>query len=208
MNSASVRFSWTPVNLTVVYHYTVHYTKVGGVSDTVTLSDTVSSGVVSEDSSTSSVSLLQSISLESCTLDLLITHYHQKHVCELDLYGRYSITTYFLCVCITFFSFNNSANVSNNKEVLFIFKCVFNHYCSIISTDMSSYTTCTGSSSGLLAGLVIGWILFIITLVGCFIIITILVYAVDGRCQKLKCKCACTCQYDILLIQETSRIYR
>ena len=103
MNSVSVRFSWTPVNLTVVYHYTVHYTKVGGVSDTVTLSDTVSSGVVSEDSSTSSVSLLQSMSLESCTLDLLITHYHQKHVCELDLYGRYSITTYFLCVCITFF---------------------------------------------------------------------------------------------------------
>ena len=47
LNSTSVRVSWTPVNLTVVYHYTVHYTTVGGVSGTVTFPDTVSSGVVS-----------------------------------------------------------------------------------------------------------------------------------------------------------------
>ena len=39
--------SWTPVNLTVVYHYIVHYTTVGGVNGTVTFPDTVSSGVVS-----------------------------------------------------------------------------------------------------------------------------------------------------------------
>ena len=38
--------SWTPVNLTVVYHYTVHYT-MGGVNGTVTFPDTISSGVVS-----------------------------------------------------------------------------------------------------------------------------------------------------------------
>ena len=162
MNSASVRFSWTPVNLTVVYHYSTLYITLKWVESVIQSHCQTQSPLewcqdCREDSSTSSVSLSQSISLESCTLDLLITHYHQKHVCELDIYGRYSITTYFLCVCIIFFP---SANVSNNKEVPFIFKCVFNHYCSIISTDMSSYTTCTGSSSGLLAGLVIGWILF------------------------------------------------
>ena len=47
LNSTSVRVTWTPVNLTVVYHYTVHYTTVGGVNGTVTFPDTVSSGVVS-----------------------------------------------------------------------------------------------------------------------------------------------------------------
>ena len=47
LNSASVRVSWTPVNLTVVYHYTVHYTTVSGSNGTVTFPDTVSSGVVS-----------------------------------------------------------------------------------------------------------------------------------------------------------------
>ena len=47
LNSTSVRVFWTPVNLTVVYHYTVHYTTVGGVNGTVTFPDTVSSGVVS-----------------------------------------------------------------------------------------------------------------------------------------------------------------
>ena len=47
LNSTSVKVSWTPVNLTVMYHYTVHYTTVGGVSGTVTFPDTVSSGVVS-----------------------------------------------------------------------------------------------------------------------------------------------------------------
>ena len=47
INSTSVRVSWTPVNLTVVYLYTVHYTTVGGVSGIVTFPDTVSSGVVS-----------------------------------------------------------------------------------------------------------------------------------------------------------------
>ena len=39
--------SWTPVNLTVVDHYTVHYTTVGGVNGTVIFSTTSSSGVVS-----------------------------------------------------------------------------------------------------------------------------------------------------------------
>ena len=47
LNSTSVRVSWTPVNLTVVHHYTVHYTTVGGVNSTATFSATSSSGVVS-----------------------------------------------------------------------------------------------------------------------------------------------------------------
>ena len=47
LSSTSVRVSWTPVNLTAMYHYTVHYTTVGGVSGTVTFPSTVSSGVVS-----------------------------------------------------------------------------------------------------------------------------------------------------------------
>ena len=47
LNSTSVMVSWTPVNLTVMYHYTVHYTTVGGVNGTVIFPDTVSSGVVS-----------------------------------------------------------------------------------------------------------------------------------------------------------------
>ena len=42
-----MRVSWTPVNLTVVYHYTVHYTTVDGVNGMVTFPYTVSSGVVS-----------------------------------------------------------------------------------------------------------------------------------------------------------------
>ena len=47
LNSTSASVSWTLVNLTVVYHYTVHYTTVSGVSGTVTFPNTVSSGVVS-----------------------------------------------------------------------------------------------------------------------------------------------------------------
>ena len=47
LNTTSVRVSWTPVNLTVLDHYTVHYT-VGGVNGTVSFSATSSSGVVSE----------------------------------------------------------------------------------------------------------------------------------------------------------------
>ena len=46
-SSTSVMVSWTPINLTVVHHYTVHYTTMGGVSGTVNFPDTVSSGVVS-----------------------------------------------------------------------------------------------------------------------------------------------------------------
>ena len=42
-----MRVSWTPVNLTVVDHYTVHYTTVGGVNGTVTFPNTATSGVVS-----------------------------------------------------------------------------------------------------------------------------------------------------------------
>ena len=47
LNSTSVNVSWTPVNLTVVNHYNVHYTTVGGVNRTVTFSATASYGVVS-----------------------------------------------------------------------------------------------------------------------------------------------------------------
>ena len=47
LSSTSVIVSWTPVNLTVVDHYTVHYTTVGGVSGIVSFPATSSSGVVS-----------------------------------------------------------------------------------------------------------------------------------------------------------------
>ena len=47
INSTSVMVSWTPVNLTVAYYYTVHYTTVGVINGTVKFPDTVSSGVVS-----------------------------------------------------------------------------------------------------------------------------------------------------------------
>ena len=47
LNSTSVMVSWTPVNLTVMYYYTVNYTIMGVVNGTVTFPDTVSSGVVS-----------------------------------------------------------------------------------------------------------------------------------------------------------------
>ena len=47
LSSTSVRVSWTPVNLTVVDHYTVHYTTMGGVNSTVSFPATSSSGVVS-----------------------------------------------------------------------------------------------------------------------------------------------------------------
>ena len=47
LSSTSVRVSWTPVNLTVVDHYTVHYTTVGGVNGIVSFPATSSSGVVS-----------------------------------------------------------------------------------------------------------------------------------------------------------------
>ena len=42
-----VMVSWTPVNLSVVDHYTVHYTTVGGVNGTLTFPASASSGVVS-----------------------------------------------------------------------------------------------------------------------------------------------------------------
>ena len=48
LNTTSVSVSWTPVNLTVVNHYTVHYTTMGGVNGTVSFPATSSSGVVSE----------------------------------------------------------------------------------------------------------------------------------------------------------------
>ena len=47
LSSTSVRVSWTPVNLTVVDHYTVHYTTVSGVNSIATFSATSSFGVVS-----------------------------------------------------------------------------------------------------------------------------------------------------------------
>ena len=47
LNSTTVRVSWTPVNLTVVDHYTVHYTTVDGVNGTITFPASASSGVVS-----------------------------------------------------------------------------------------------------------------------------------------------------------------
>ena len=47
LSSTAVRVSWTPVNLPVVDHYTVHYTTVGGVNGTVTFPVSASSGVVS-----------------------------------------------------------------------------------------------------------------------------------------------------------------
>ena len=47
LNSTSVVVSWTPVSLTVVYHYTVNYTTMGVFNGTVTFPSTVSSGVVS-----------------------------------------------------------------------------------------------------------------------------------------------------------------
>ena len=47
LSSTSVRVSWTPVNLTVVDHYTVHYTTVGGVNGIVSFPANFSSGVVS-----------------------------------------------------------------------------------------------------------------------------------------------------------------
>ena len=36
LSSTAVRVSWTPVNLTVVDYYTVHYTTVGSVNGTIT----------------------------------------------------------------------------------------------------------------------------------------------------------------------------
>ena len=47
LSSTSVRVSWTPVNLTVVDHYTVHYTTVGGANGAVLFPANSSSGVVS-----------------------------------------------------------------------------------------------------------------------------------------------------------------
>ena len=47
LSSTSVKVSWAPVDLTVVDHYTVHYTTVGGVSGTATFSANSSFGVVS-----------------------------------------------------------------------------------------------------------------------------------------------------------------
>ena len=43
----AVRVSWTQVNLSVVDHYTVHFTTVGGVNGTLTFPASASSGVVS-----------------------------------------------------------------------------------------------------------------------------------------------------------------
>ena len=47
LNMTAVRVSWTQVNLSVVDHYTVYYTTVGGVNGTLTFPASASSGVVS-----------------------------------------------------------------------------------------------------------------------------------------------------------------
>ena len=46
LNTTAVRVFWTPVNLTVVYHYTVHYSMCG-INGTVSFPTSASSGVVS-----------------------------------------------------------------------------------------------------------------------------------------------------------------
>ena len=47
LNNTAVIVFWTQVNLSVVDHYTVHYTTVGGVNGTLTFPASASSGVVS-----------------------------------------------------------------------------------------------------------------------------------------------------------------
>ena len=47
LNNTAVTISWTRVNHSVVEHYTVHYTTVGGVNGTLTFPASASSGVVS-----------------------------------------------------------------------------------------------------------------------------------------------------------------
>ena len=49
LNSTTVIVSWSPVNLPVVDHYTVHYAAVtvSGLNDTATFPASASSGVVS-----------------------------------------------------------------------------------------------------------------------------------------------------------------
>ena len=47
LNNTAVTIFWTPVNLSVVEQYTVHYITVGGVNGTITFSASASSGVVS-----------------------------------------------------------------------------------------------------------------------------------------------------------------
>ena len=47
LNNTAVTIFWTQVNLSVVDHYTVHYTTVGGVNGTLTFPASASSGVVS-----------------------------------------------------------------------------------------------------------------------------------------------------------------
>ena len=47
LNNTAVTIFWTPVNLSVLEHYTVHYTTVGGVNGTLTFPVSASSGVVS-----------------------------------------------------------------------------------------------------------------------------------------------------------------
>ena len=80
LNSTSVRVSWTPVNLTVVNHYTVHYTTVGGVNDTILFPATSSSGVVTGLQGGQVYWFSVTMSMANCTLDHLITDCHQYHV--------------------------------------------------------------------------------------------------------------------------------
>ena len=47
LNNTAVTVSWALVNLSVVDHYTVHYTTVGEVNGTLTFPASASSGVVS-----------------------------------------------------------------------------------------------------------------------------------------------------------------
>ena len=47
LNNTAVTIFWTPVNLSVVEHYTVHYITEGWLNGTVTFPVSASSGVVS-----------------------------------------------------------------------------------------------------------------------------------------------------------------
>ena len=161
-----MRVSWTPVNLTVVYHYNVHYTTVGGVSSAVTFPDTVSSGVVSELQGGQQYQFSVTVTV-NISGELVIGSPDDSIPLITCTFGLFQLVL--VSSSIDFFTEVPMVAISTQEL-----------------TTTSTATTDTSSSSGLLAVLVIGWILFGIVMVVCLSLLVWII--VLQRCSNNKTK--------------------
>ena len=156
LSSTAVSVSWTPVNLTVVDHYTVHYTTVGGVNGTITFPVSASSGVVSGLQEGQQYQFSVTV-----TLNILFNGKLFR--------GSPDYTQSKLILC-----------ENKNYSCMVIIFMLIRLSMFLVNTSTPMVAAPVSTSSG-----VIGWVLFAVTLVGSSIIITILVVCLVVLRQQL-----------------------